>query len=119
LSQPATSDFAQNLPLLGGERSAFIVARGARNKIPVLCVLIAMSMSTILIKRAQAKRRWLADWNAWAATNISSHCRATEKDAFGFYMSRKNAPGLGVNGERAIPWNSVHGWLLESGKLAR
>jgi hypothetical protein len=56
------------------------------------------------------------EWDAWAATNIPPDRPATEGQAFGFYTSRKNAPGLGLNG--AIPWDSVHRWLWESGKLA-
>jgi hypothetical protein len=75
-------------------------------------------MSTIATRRAQAKRRWLAEWDAWAATNICPGRQATQGQAFGFYTSRKNVPGLGLNDHSAIPWDSVHGWLLESDKLA-
>jgi hypothetical protein len=75
-------------------------------------------MATIAMRRAQTKRRWLAEWDAWAATNIPADRQATKGQAFGFYTSRKNAPGLGLNDHRPIPWDSVHGWLLDSDKLA-
>ena len=77
-----------------------------------------MAITTIARRRAQAKRRWLQEWDAWAATNIAPDYQATEKEAFAFYTSRKNELVLGAKGERPIPWDSVHGWLLESGKLA-
>jgi hypothetical protein len=68
-------------------------------------------------RRAQAKRRWLQEWDAWAATNIAPDRQATEEEAFAFYRSRKNAPGLEINSEGGASWRSVHGWLLEGGKV--
>jgi hypothetical protein len=71
------------------------------------------------MRRAEAKRRWLQEWDAWAADNIAADARATETEALAFYTSRKTAPGLAINIDRVVPWPSVHGWLLESGKIGR
>jgi hypothetical protein len=85
--------------------------------IATLCVLGPMGIATTLARRAQAKRRWLGEWDAWAAANIAPDRQATQQEAFGFYTSRKSARGLTVNSDRVIPWGSVQRWLWESGKL--
>jgi hypothetical protein len=53
-----------------------------------------MVKTTIATRRAEAKRRWLQEWQTWAANNIPEKARATETEALAFYKSRKNAPGL-------------------------
>jgi hypothetical protein len=74
--------------------------------------------TTIFTRRARAKRRWLHEWHAWAAENISPDRQATEAEAFAFYTSRKNAPGL-ESGKSVTLWQSVRGWLFETGNLRR
>jgi hypothetical protein len=105
--------------LAGGSARAFTIPRTLGppegNQSLSMCVMRRMVQSTIFTRRARAKRRWLQEWDVWVAENISPGRRATEAEGFAFYTSRKNAPDLQYGGHKL--WQSVRGWLLETGKL--
>jgi hypothetical protein len=73
-----------------------------------------------VMKKDEAKRLVLQEWDDWAAKNIPSRQQARGTDGlvfFGYLQSQR--PHLLEFKTSSDRWLTVHGWLARAGKIVR
>jgi hypothetical protein len=73
------------------------------------------------MKRVEAKRLVLQEWDDWAAKNVPSRQQARGTDGLIFfgYLQRQRPHLLEFKASSGDPWPTVHGWLAREGKIIR
>ena len=71
------------------------------------------------MKRDDAQRSILREWDDCAASNLAPDTRATGTHGLAFFFGylRKHRPGLLNFRNRGDKWQAVHGWLLRARKI--
>ena len=70
------------------------------------------------MKKYDAQRLILQEWDAWAAINLAPDSQATGTHGLAFFgYLRRHRPTLLNFRNRSDKWQTVHGWLLRAGKV--
>ena len=70
------------------------------------------------MKKEDAHRSVVHEWDDWAASNLGPDSQATRTDALAFFgYLQKHRPMLLNFRNRGDKWQDVHGWLLRAGKV--
>ena len=60
----------------------------------------------------------IREWDAWAATNMRPDQEASGDHGLAFYVDLTlNRRDLLMFETRVDPWQTIHGWLLQEGKV--
>ena len=70
------------------------------------------------MKKDEAKKLIVAEWDAWAPKNVPPDRDATGTHALAFfgYLGRERSYLLAFRSS-GDPWQTVHGWLLQAGRV--
>jgi hypothetical protein len=101
---------------------AELITSGNSTILPLapLAIRNAAAKSEARMKKNEAKRLVLQEWDDWAAKNVPPGQRARGTDGlifFGYLQSqRPDLLKFKASGDR---WLIVHGWLAREGKIVR
>ncbi|SDS18198.1 hypothetical protein [Bradyrhizobium canariense] len=72
------------------------------------------------MKREEAKRLIIHEWEKWIKTQPIKPDQATGRDSLKFYLELKDAqsPLLKFQGRGRDKWHIVHGWLVSDGRIS-
>jgi hypothetical protein len=73
------------------------------------------------MKRDEAKRLVLQEWDVWAAKNLPAGQKASGTDGLIFfgYLQKQRPHLLEFKTSTGDRWPTVHGWLSREGKIIR
>jgi hypothetical protein len=71
------------------------------------------------MKREEAQRSIIQEWDGWAASNLVPGVRITVADGLAFfgYLQKYRPKLLNFRIRSGDKWQAVHGWLLRAGKV--
>jgi hypothetical protein len=70
------------------------------------------------MKKENARRSILREWDAWATDNLASDHEVTGSEGLVFFVYlQKHRPGLLDFRHRGDKWQAVRGWLLWARKV--
>jgi hypothetical protein len=70
------------------------------------------------MKKEEAHRSVVHEWDDWAASNLGPDIQGTRTDGLAFFSYlQKHRPTLLNFRNRADKWQTVHGWLLRARKI--
>jgi len=80
--------------------------------------IVATSRKVAAMKKDEAKRLIIQEWDKWAASNLTPDNDHTSGDALVFFGHlQKRRQDLLTFRHRGDKWQAVHGWLLSVHKV--
>jgi hypothetical protein len=71
------------------------------------------------MKKDDAQRSIILEWDGWAASNLVPGVRITVADGLAFfgYLQKHRPKLLNFRNRSGDKWQTVHGWLLRARKV--
>ena len=71
-----------------------------------------------MIKKDDAKPRVIREWDSWAVANLRPNQEASGTHGLTFFAYlQSERPDLLAFKTRGDPWQTIHSWLLQEGKV--